>query len=178
LVSFLDTKLVLGVCALALGGAVLAMANRFYDLALQPKGKGVKHPKAHPRPDDALRQPLSEGRRWLSEHPRASHVSITACDGLRLHACLLERPSHRWAVCVHGYWDTAAGMGYWARHYDELGWNCLLPDLRGHGMSEGNYIGLGWLDRLDIGAWLEWILRRDPDAEIVLHGVSMGRPRC
>ena len=35
-------------------------------------------------------------------------------------------------------------------------------------------MGYGWDDRLDIVAWCSLIIRRDPAAEIVLHGVSMG----
>ena len=34
--------------------------------------------------------------------------------------------------------------------------------------------GMGWLDRLDIISWINWIIEQDPDAQIVLHGVSMG----
>ena len=55
-----------------------------------------------------------------------------------------------------------------------MGYNILIPDLRSHGLSEGNYIGMGWDDRLDIIKWINTILNDDPDAEIVLHGVSMG----
>lgn len=33
---------------------------------------------------------------------------------------------------------------------------------------------MGWLDRLDIISWINWIIEQDPDAQIVLHGVSMG----
>lgn len=30
----------------------------------------------------------------------------------------------------------------------------LCPDLRAHGKSEGNYVGMGWLDRKDILTWV------------------------
>ena len=52
--------------------------------------------------------------------------------------------------------------------------NVLLPDLRGHGKSEGTYVGYGYHDRLDIILWIDKILERDPKAEIILHGISMG----
>ncbi len=50
----------------------------------------------------------------------------------------------------------------------------LTPDLRAHGNSEGKYIGMGWLDRNDILKWIDLILEENPQAKIVLHGVSMG----
>lgn len=33
---------------------------------------------------------------------------------------------------------------------------------------------MGWLDREDILQWIDYITVRDPQAEIVIHGVSMG----
>ena len=33
---------------------------------------------------------------------------------------------------------------------------------------------MGWDDRLDIISWINYILNEDPNAEIVLHGISMG----
>ena len=65
-------------------------------------------------------------------------------------------------------------MYAYAMLYAERGYHVLTPDMRSHGESEGGYIGMGWLDRKDILKWIELILDRDPQAEIVLHGVSMG----
>src|SRR5699024_9481523 len=52
--------------------------------------------------------------------------------------------------------------------------NLFTPDLRGHGESGGDYYGFGWHDRLDITDWLDQLVAEYPDAEIVLHGLSMG----
>ena len=65
-------------------------------------------------------------------------------------------------------------MSTYAKHYYDNGYNVLIPDLRAHGLSEGNYIGMGWDDRLDIISWINYILNENPNAEIILHGVSMG----
>ena len=46
--------------------------------------------------------------------------------------------------------------------------------LRACGDSEGDYVGMGWLDRKDVLQWIDWVLAQDSEAEIVLHGVSMG----
>src|SRR5699024_2750929 len=56
-----------------------------------------------------------------------------------------------------------------------LGYNVFMADARGHGESEGDYIGFGWHDRLDYVKWIERIIEElGPDTEIVLHGLSMG----
>jgi len=172
----LKTKQILGLSALALSlaGGVLMVGNHFYNMSIRPAKKNKSDTRPVPIVDGPARNRLIEGRRWLLEQSGCSQVTLPARDKLMLHAYYHEQPSHLWAVCVHGYGDTASGMGYWAEHYTQLGWNFLLPDLRGHGDSEGAYMGMGWPDRLDILTWLEWLLRRDPDAQIILHGVSMG----
>ena len=50
----------------------------------------------------------------------------------------------------------------------------LVPDLRCQGESEGDYIGMGWTDHFDCMLWIDYILSEDPEAQIVLHGQSMG----
>ncbi len=103
--------------------------------------------------------------------------TMTANDGLRLEAGYRPgRPdSHDWVILCHGYGDDAPdGMAKYAQPYIEAGWNILTPAARAHGKSEGRYIGMGWPERFDICGWMEKIREFDPEASIVLHGVSMG----
>lgn len=120
--------------------------------------------------------PLEPGRRWLREHTGGREVTVVGVDGAALRATVLYAvpKSRNWAICIHGYREEGSYVGHFARHYAERGWNVLIPDLRCHGRSEGEYIGFGWEDRLDMVAWCAWIARRDPEARIILHGVSMG----
>ena len=37
-----------------------------------------------------------------------------------------------------------------AAPYYEAGYQVIAPDLRACGESEGDYVGLGWLDRKDV----------------------------
>lgn len=103
-------------------------------------------------------------------------VSIVSPDGLRLEADLFAPApdSHLWAITVHGYTGRRENMQRYAARYLERGYGVLMPDLRGHGESEGAYIGMGWPDRFDIARWVRLIAERDEQAQIVLHGVSMG----
>lgn len=151
-------------------GGLTALGNYYYDSVMIPR-------KHDPASDTDPEDPLFLGRRWLKESPVRRDIFTASVDGLRLHAHVLGPASpegHHWAVCIHGYADAADSMGLYARHYYEQGYGVLLPDLRGHGESEGSYVGLGWDDRLDIVAWISRIIHRDPKAQIVLHGVSMG----
>lgn len=82
--------------------------------------------------------------------------------------------SEKWVIILHGYGASGRLMYYVARRFYKKGYNVLLPDLRGHGISGGNYVGMGWHDRLDIIKWIKEIVKIDKKAKIVLYGVSMG----
>ncbi|WP_055108860.1 alpha/beta hydrolase [Paenibacillus ihumii] len=104
--------------------------------------------------------------------------SLMSDDGLKLHAYYLGAPAqtNKTVIIAHGYSSKAADMGKLARMYsDKLGYNVLLPDARGHGNSEGHYIGFGWPERRDYIQWIDQVIEHSGDqAQIVLHGVSMG----
>lgn len=105
-------------------------------------------------------------------------VEIKSEDGLRLRGYYLEAdvPTKKTAILAHGYNGQSKYMSRYARFYiNILGYNVLMPDARGHGDSEGNYIGLGWPDRKDYLKWIDYIIDNvGEDSEIILHGVSMG----
>lgn len=103
-------------------------------------------------------------------------VYLTSADGLRMVALemMSSKVSHQWAILVHSYRTDHRFMNPYAKVYQEQGYNTLQPDNRAHGKSEGNYIGMGYLDQYDVLFWIDYIIEKDPEAEIVLHGVSMG----
>ncbi len=112
---------------------------------------------------------------WL-ETADVSTANITSDDGLNLVADYYNTnpDSHKYAIVVHGYSGNRVHMKAYGLYYAEQGYNILMPDLRSHGDSEGTYIGMGWLDKDDMLKWIDYIVSMDPEAQIVLHGVSMG----
>lgn len=116
-------------------------------------------------------------KEWLMEQ-KLEPVAITARDGIKLHAYYLpaDKPSDRLVIGCHGY--TSCGMNDFAAHsyfFHKLGFDCLIPDHRAHGESEGKYIGFGILDRFDCRAWIDYVEKRfDGKKRILLHGTSMG----
>lgn len=103
-------------------------------------------------------------------------VNITSFDGISLTASkrYAEDNTHDWALIVHSYRSHKSAMSVYEKKYHEDGYNTLTVDNRAHGQSGGKYIGMGYLDKLDIASWVEYILAEDSEAEIVLHGLSMG----
>lgn len=97
--------------------------------------------------------------------------------GFKLHGvyAAAEGQPEGTAICIHGYTSNFTGMLHIARMYHEdFGWNVLLPDLHYHGLSEGEAIQMGWLDRLDVKRWIKTAHDVFGSDKMVLHGVSMG----
>ena len=117
---------------------------------------------------------LNDAQKWLEEKSNYSDKYIESYDKLQLHSYVVTQNSNKWAIVVHGYGGSGKLMSDKSKYFYDMGYNVLIPDLRGHGKSEGNYIGMGWKDRLDIISWINFIIKENPNAEIVLHGTSMG----
>jgi hypothetical protein len=109
------------------------------------------------------------------ENTPSETVSVTSDDGLKLNGEYYENAgSHKWVIVVHGYRSNHTRVAHFSQRYYAEGYQVLAPDLRACGDSEGEYVGMGWPDRLDMLKWIDWILEKDTEAKIVLHGVSMG----
>lgn len=168
--------IVLLVLALLTAGALAFIGNFFYNFALNPHSPSAFAPTADVVGSDAGTSgdgATKSDNIWLVEN--AADASLVSRDGLTLHGYLVEGAQpHRYAVVCHGYQSNASQTGGFARRFYDLGYTVLAPDARGHGLSEGDYIGMGWPERQDIVDWCKQIVARDPQAEIVLFGISMG----
>lgn len=117
---------------------------------------------------------LSEEERWLITEGQGE--VIKSHDGLDLFARFIpsKTASDKFAILVHGYKSSSGVMAKYAKHYYDLGWNILVPDQRAHGKSQGEYIGMGCLEKKDMLGWVQLLLEKKSQAKILLHGVSMG----
>ena len=121
---------------------------------------------------------------WMDsiyEHGCVRDTFIEMSPGRLSHAIYLYAPKDTLAsaVIVHGYKVRAEGMLHIAYLYNHtLGYNVLLPDLYGHGQSQGEHIQMGWEDRWDVIKWSEVADKIFSDStthtNMVLHGISMG----
>nr|WP_307990771.1 alpha/beta hydrolase [uncultured Niameybacter sp.] len=146
----------------------------FYEMALNPTtSKEMLFQSVAGENTDPVKE---EANRWFKEDISYEDWYINSRDNLRLHAYVVEnpKPSNIWIVGVHGYMGNGLDMARCAKVYYQSGFNMLIPDLRGHGESEGDYVGMGWDDRLDLTHWVNLLIEKDPNIQIVLYGVSMG----
>ena len=118
------------------------------------------------------------GMKLMEDMPNQD-LYLTSRDGLKLHAYLFPAPQgngKKFVIGVHGYRSYARPeCAPYVAFYHSLGYSMLMVDDRAHAPSEGEYIGFGILDRLDVVDWAKKLVSDyGEDTEILLHGVSMG----
>ncbi|WP_416326453.1 alpha/beta hydrolase [[Eubacterium] hominis] len=116
---------------------------------------------------------LTEDDQWYLQNKNVKHLEMNTEDHIKLHASEIRNKGNRWVIIVHGYMGRLEDMIPQAHQFYDRGYQVLLPDLRGHGRSEGSVIGFGYLDHLDILAWCDK-LKQEGAEQILLYGVSMG----
>lgn len=175
LIGLLIITIVIGVAGLGFG------ANYLYNLALNPTVSKDLIFASDDSNEESVNQSetsgvvIPEDQKWLLDESGHKELFITSRDGLTLHNYTLNQPdSNKWIIIVHGYTSEGIAMATYARTFYEMGYNVIVPDLRSHGLSEGDYIGMGWDERFDIIDLIHSIILTDHDSEIALLGVSMG----
>lgn len=148
-------------------GALVFAGNYLFNFALDPNSPGGMIGGNQNWAEEA------EGT-WLQEN--GEDRWITSHDGLTLHALYVPQtePSHRYVVGCHGYGSIPQFMSNSTIQFYEMGYNILTPAARAHEQSGGVYVSMGWLERKDIVDWVNTLVEQDPEAEIVLYGISMG----
>lgn len=156
-----------------------AVGFYFYNLAIERNVKDFLTGNQDLEVSAEAMDVFTEGdwRQWHDEQ-EFEELEMEARDGIKLKGYFLEakQPTNKLVIFAHGYLGRARDMSLFGQYYyEELGYNMFSADLRGHGESEGDYIGFGWHDRLDYLDWIDLLIEKlGPDTEIVLHGVSMG----
>lgn len=172
--------IIYGLAALIVGILAILWAGGlyFFKTAIRrtPKTFLVDNPNLKTEAEEELISNAAD-LHWFDAQ-QSERVMIRSHDGLKLYGTWLsaKQPSAPTVILAHGYSGRGREMAGFARFYAEtLGYNVLMPDDRGHGESEGDIIGFGWLDRKDYVQWIGWVLESTgKHSDIVLHGISMG----
>ena len=105
-------------------------------------------------------------------------VSIkSTLDNIDIYYYILKNNktiSNNYITLIHGFSGSHYSTSYFAKIFYDLGYNIITMDLRGHGKSKANYIGMGILDSKDLLDVLKDFTEKNKECNIVLFGVSMG----
>lgn len=114
-----------------------------------------------------------EERKWLKK-VKYDELYINSYDKMILHAYSVKQNSDKWVIICHGYDSEGQNMACYGEKFYEIGYNVLLPDQRGYGLSEGNKTTMGVKEEIDLQKWIDKLNFEYKPKEIVLFGVSMG----
>ncbi|WP_412989275.1 alpha/beta hydrolase [Pediococcus siamensis] len=167
-------KKILKVAGLTLGGLVASLAVS----SLVSYQMGIRNSDSRKRRavrDARDKDNTPDSYKWYTQLVKQTWF-IRAEDGIHLAATYLANEnSDKTVILAHGYHHAHEQMIPYAKLFRDLGYNVLMPDARGHGISDGNIVGFGWLDRRDYIKWIAEINSRSKTPQkIVLFGISMG----
>ena len=113
--------------------------------------------------------------KW-SEAIQQKQVEVKANDNITLRGTeyLNQEETNKWAIILHGYRSNPSSVLTIGEHFSEKGYNVLIPSMRACADSEGEYVGMGWLDKDDLKCWIDLIIKQNNNSNIILHGSSMG----
>ena len=157
--------------------AEVLVANCFIKkIIVSKKAKAERLKKLHRMNLDKYIPIIKKKRNILMSHIYEI-VRVKSVDNLNLKGILFKREgSKKIVICFHEY--TSKGLADFtaiSNFYLDMGYNMLIVDERGHGKSEGKYIGLGYLEKDDAVRWINYAIERyGEECEIVLHGIAMG----
>ncbi|MBR3636976.1 MAG: alpha/beta hydrolase, partial [Lachnospiraceae bacterium] len=131
------------------------------------------------------RQTLEEAFDWQTDHYDTSFYeklektdyTVKGFEDYELHVQFLKNPNPttKYVILSHGYTDNRMGSLKYVPMYLNLGFNCIIYDLRGHGENESTFTTYGVREGKDLKCLVDDTRERYPDITVLgLHGESLG----
>ncbi len=123
--------------------------------------------------EESVEDKLKPSRVWFSKQ-KLEELTIKSKDGLSLKGYLLNNNSNKIAILVHGYRGRYYSSTLQAEIFFSEGYDVFLLNNRSHDTSEGTHFSMGEKEKEDLLLWIDTLLKRNKNYQIVLMGVSMG----
>lgn len=93
-----------------------------------------------------------------------------------LHVTLVKNPipSDKYVIISHGFKSNRYGAVKYVDSYIDLGFNCIIYDMRDHGENEKAAVSLGQFESEDLYKLIKDTYNRYGNIKLGLHGESMG----
>ena len=110
----------------------------------------------------------------VNPHIPVADITLTTTDGLNLAGWHLTGSRPNAVIVVHGLNANRSAVLPEAEQLAQAGFHILLIDLRGHGLSEGQYNSYGYREALDVLAAVEYAAADPAIDHIGAVGTSLG----
>lgn len=166
--------------ALGAGAAVLAAGEVMYQCVLNMDIQNWMASKGLFRNEEeekfwAENEIYQQGLAWYDEiKPEILTIYSSLGRDMRADYIPAENPTDNWAIVIHGYSAKTNVMSHYAWKYHTLGYNVILPHMVGHDSDSVRYCSMGFHDKTAVRDWISYIVKQNPKAKILMHGVSMG----
>lgn len=121
---------------------------------------------------------------WEKEHGlwgnydsyEKEEYTVKGYKDYELHVTLVKNPveTDKYVIISHGFKSNRYGAVKYVDTYMNLGFNCIIYDLRDHGENEKTALSLGQFESEDLEKLIEDSYSRYGNIKLGLHGESMG----
>ena len=121
---------------------------------------------------------------WEKEHGlwgnydsyEKEEYTVKAYKDYELHVTLVKNPveTDKYVIVSHGFKSNRYGAVKYVDTYMDLGFNCIIYDLRDHGENAKKALSLGQFESEDLEKLIEDSYNRYGNIKLGLHGESMG----
>ena len=121
---------------------------------------------------------------WEKEHGlwgnydsyEKEEYTVKGYKDYELHVTLVKNPveTDKYVIISHGFKSNRYGAVKYVDTYMDLGFNCIIYDLRDHGENEKTALSLGQFESEDLEKLIEDSYNRYGNIRLGLHGESMG----
>ena len=122
---------------------------------------------------------------WEKEHGlwgnydsyEKEEYTVKGYKDYELHVTLVKNPveTDKYVIISHGFKSNRYGAVKYVDTYMDLGFNCIIYDLRGHGANESTFCSYSVREGKDLAEIVHFFQEKlGRNAEIGLHGESLG----
>ena len=114
------------------------------------------------------------GQDWLKENIEFETDLHIVSNGLNLYSKYYNYGYDKCAIMVSGRTESLRYGYYFAEPYKKAGYNILVLDQRGHGLSDGEINTCGFEEGKDLANWINYLKENLNVKSVVLHGICIG----
>ena len=128
-----------------------------------------------PNDMDPEQRPMYEaGLKWAEEHQEYKHDVHIVRDGVNLYGEYYDLGYDKCVVVLSGRTESLKYGYYFGIPYTKSGYNVLVLDPRGHGLSDGEFNTVGHEESRDDICWIEFMEKTYGIKHFVFHGICIG----